>query len=166
MIFGPMSRISCAGCEVGKSRTRKDSGNMTRSVSAILPSADAAHDSTVDSQSVDEEQRPRQEVTFPESHQGHDFGGCPDTDRVVRSKRESRTGNGHNLRLLSAHTLRTLKKSRVPTEAVRGHRPIGISYRYELFGEHSKIKSLCERGNSLGWRSRSYAASCGPTGRS
>lgn len=163
MTFGPMWRIICAGCEVRKSLTRKDCGNMTRSVLAIPPSADAADGRTVDAQSVDGEQRPREEVTLPESYQGHDFGGCPDTDRIVRSKRESRTRNGHNLGLVGAHTLRTLKKSSVPTEALRGYRPIGISYRYELFGEYSKTKSLCERGNSLGWRSRSYAASCGPT---
>lgn len=163
MTFGPMSRIYCAGFEVRKPPTRKDCGNMTRSVSEIPSSAYAADGRTVDSQSVDGEQRPREEVTLPESHQSHDFGGCPDTDRVVRGKRESRTGNGHNLGLVSAYTLRTLKKSSVPTEALRGYRPIGITYRYELFGEYSTIKSLCERGDSLGWRSRSYAASCGPT---
>lgn len=164
MTFGPISKIICAGCEVRKSLTRKDCGNMMRSVSAILPSAGLADGRSVDSQSVDGEQRPREEVTLPESYQGHDFGGCPDTDRIVRSKRESRTGNRHNLGLVSAHTLRTLKKSSVPTEALRRYRAFGISYRYGLSGEHSEIKRLCERGDSLGWRSRSYVASCGPTG--
>lgn len=107
-----------------------------------VSSADLAHCLAVDPRGLEQKKKCRKEVSFSESHQGNDFSGSADTNRSVRSKGEPRSRNRYDVCLLGAHPLRSVKKSGLSTEVVRGYRQTGIFYRNELLGEYSTIESL------------------------